>query len=63
MESYTAILQDNVETGGSIMASASGRKTTKGRTNTKSKGKKRTARKDVDIAVKNEVVLICIFVA
>ena len=29
MESYTAILQDNVETGGSIMASASGRKTTK----------------------------------
>ena len=32
MESYTAILQDNVETGGSIMASASGRKTTKGRT-------------------------------
>ena len=25
MESYTAILQDNVETGGSIMASASGR--------------------------------------
>ena len=45
------------------MASASGRKTTKGRTNTKSKGKKRTARKDVDIAVKNEVVLICIFAA
>ena len=45
-------------TGGSIMASASGRKTTKGRTNTKSKGKKRTARKDVDIAVKNEVVLM-----
>ena len=39
MESYTAILQDNVETGGSIMASASGRKTTKGRTNTKSKGR------------------------
>ena len=50
-------------TGGSIMASASGRKTTKGRTNTKSKGKKRTTRKNVDIAVKNEVVLICIFAA
>ena len=74
MESYTAILQDNVETGGSIMASASGRKTTKGRTNTKSKGrttksrantkgKKRSTRNDVDIAVKNEVALICIFAA
>ena len=56
------------------MASASGRKTTKGRTNTKSKGrttksrantkgKKRSTRNDVDIAVKNEVALICIFAA
>lgn len=45
------------------MASASGRKTTKGRTNTKGKGKKTSARKDVDIAVKNEVALICIFAA
>ena len=50
------------------MASASGRKTTKSRTNTKAKGKKTTSsrtkksqRKDVDIAVKNEVVLIAIF--
>ena len=51
------------------MASASGRKTTKSRkTNTKAKGKKTTTsrgkknqRKDVDIAVKNEVVLIAIF--
>ena len=50
------------------MASASGRKTTKSRTNTKTKGKKSTTprrkksqRKDVDIAVKNEVVLIAIF--
>jgi len=40
------------------MASASGRKTTKGRTNTKAK-----KRKDVDIAVKNEVMLIAIFAA
>ena len=56
------------------MASASGRKTTKGRTNTKSKGrttksrantrgKKRSTRNEVDIAVKNEVALICIFAA
>ena len=48
------------------MASASGRKTTKSRTNTKGKrttstrGKK-NQRKDVDIAVKNEVMLIAIF--
>ncbi len=44
------------------MASASGRKTTKSRTNTK--GKKTTQknkRKDVDYAVKNEVMLIAIF--
>lgn len=54
------------------MASASGRKTTKGRTSTKGKtntrGKKKTSskgkvtrRKEVDIAVKNEVMLIAIF--
>lgn len=50
------------------MASASGRKTTKSRTNTKGKRtntskKKGSQRKDVDIAVKNEVVLIAIFAA
>lgn len=50
------------------MASASGRKTTKSRTNTKGKRtntskKKGNQRKDVDIAVKNEVVLIAIFAA
>lgn len=50
------------------MASASGRKTTKSRTNTKGKRtstskRKGSQRKDVDIAVKNEVVLIAIFAA
>ncbi len=48
------------------MASASGRKTTKSRTNTKGKRTtssrgKNNRRKQVDIAVKNEVVLIAIF--
>ena len=46
------------------MTSASKKNTSKSRTNTKAKGrKKQPVRKDVNVAVKNEVLLIAIFAA